>query len=492
MAKNKCLIVLAILALSGMVYLVSGVISVWAAPPANDDFDNAMVIPGLTYSDSMDTSAATMAADDPGFGCYNAQTNSVWYSFTPTYDMIIRTDTDGSSYSTSIGVFTGSRGSLTPIASNCSSGSVSMNVTTGVTYYFMINGLGGGPYPPETGGGTLVFNISEIPAAPNDNFANATAISTVPFSDEIDTNWATTEAGEPIPSCSGGSIDKTIWYVFTPASSALYTAYFANGGGSTALAVYKSVSGNELIEVGCATAGWGWGNVTSQMEAGTTYYFQTFIQWSYWGTSIYFRLELTPPPNANFYYWPGDPNVYENIQFNNYSDDPVGQSFQSSAWDFGDGTTSTEWSPVHRYAADGDYTVTLTVTMNDGRTATTSNQVQVRTHDITITRFIVPQSARAGQTRQISVDLNNKRYPATVEVQLYKSTQSGYVLVGTLTQYVPIRPANRTTNFSFSYTFTSADASLGKVTFRAVAVLVGARDALPADNEVIALPTKVY
>ena len=133
----------------------------------------------------------------------------------------------------------------------------------------------------------------------------------------------------------------------------------------------------------------------------------------------------------------------------------------------------------------------LTVTTNDLRTATISGQVQVRTHDVTITRGIVPQSAKAGQTRQITVELNNKRYPETVEVQLYKSTQSGYELVGTLVLYMPVRPGNRTTVFAFSYTFTDADAALGKINFRAVANLVGARDALPTDNEAISLPTKV-
>jgi hypothetical protein len=50
---------------------------------------------------------------------------------------------------------------------------------------------------------------------------------------------------------------------------------------------------------------------------------------------------------------------------------------------------------------------------------------------------------------------------------------------------------NRTTDFTFSYTFTAGDTSIGKVTFKAVAVLVGARDGLPADNEAIAPPTKV-
>jgi len=56
---------------------------------------------------------------------------------------------------------------------------------------------------------------------------------------------------------------------------------------------------------------------------------------------------------------------------------------------------------------------------------------------------------------------------------------------------VPVRSANRTTDFNFSYTFTSADAQVGKVTFKAVANIFGARDALPADNEAIATPIKV-
>jgi hypothetical protein len=63
--------------------------------------------------------------------------------------------------------------------------------------------------------------------------------------------------------------------------------------------------------------------------------------------------------------------------------------------------------------------------------------------------------------------------------------------VGTLNQQVPVRPSNRTTTFNFSYTFTKDDATMGKVTFKAVANIQGARDALPADNEAIASPTKV-
>lgn len=45
------------------------------------------------------------------------------------------------------------------------------------------------------------------------------------------------------------------------------------------------------------------------------------------------------------------------VTFTNYS-----QNASSYAWDFGDGNTSTEESPVHTYAAGGTYDVTLTAT----------------------------------------------------------------------------------------------------------------------------------
>ncbi len=331
----------------------------------------------------------------------------------------------------------------------------------------------------------MQVNVEEIPPPPNDDFANATTIAALPFSDTADTAGAIREAGEPTSSCAqfnnpGGSV----WYAFTPGQSESVSAFVDNTFFSTDVAVYTGNSLNSLTEVSCRSFG---GRLTFRAEANTTYYFQVAGLFGQ-GGSLRFNLEVTPPPVASFGFSPGDPSIFDTVQFFDQSFDPGEVGFQSQAWDFGDGATATGCCPTHQYAADGDYTVQLTVTTFDGRTDSTSQTVQVRTHDVAIVKLMAPQSASAGQTRTISVDIRNTRYEETVEVQFFKSVPGGFEFIGFLRQTVPVRPANRTTQVLFNYTFTNADASIGKVTFKAVAILLDARDALPADNEAISSP----
>jgi len=54
-----------------------------------------------------------------------------------------------------------------------------------------------------------------------------------------------------------------------------------------------------------------------------------------------------------------------------------GGTISSYAWSFGDGATSTAANPSHTYAANGKYTVTLTVTTQAGASATTTRLITV-------------------------------------------------------------------------------------------------------------------
>jgi len=64
------------------------------------------------------------------------------------------------------------------------------------------------------------------------------------------------------------------------------------------------------------------------------------------------------------------------VPFDDASTDVNGQ-VAAWHWDFGDGETSSERHPLHTYAAPGVYTVTLTVTDNDGLTGATAQPYTV-------------------------------------------------------------------------------------------------------------------
>ena len=485
MNRHKLLQSAAALLLSAALAL-SGVPPTFAAPPTNDNFASAALVSATPFSDSVDNTEATVENGEPG-AC-NWPYRSLWYSFTPSVTGFVRAGLSNSPYGAFIVVYQDTGAGLGGLAFvGCAPyyntpPSVVFNAQAGTTYYVQVAHAWDSP-------GTLTFQLNSVPPPANDNFGEAASISALPFSGAVDTVAATREAGEPVALCESNPQSGTAWYAFTPAASGSISASVFNAPFSTFVAAYTGSSLNSLSPVGCRN----YGRLTFRAEAGVTYYFQVGGLYGQ-GGPLTFTLEVAPAPVANFGFSPGDPSVFDTLQFYDFSYDPGEVGIQSQAWNFGDGATATGCCPTHRYAADGDYTVQHTVTTFDGRRASASQVVQVRTHDVAITKLTVPKTARSGVTREISVAVRNTRYPETVQVQLFKSVPGAsgtFVLVGTLTLYVPVRSANQTTPFVFSYTFTSEDANMGKVTFKAVATIVNARDALPADNEAVAPPTRV-
>ncbi|EFP96474.1 immune inhibitor A domain-containing protein [Vibrio caribbeanicus] len=70
-----------------------------------------------------------------------------------------------------------------------------------------------------------------------------------------------------------------------------------------------------------------------------------------------------------------------NISVTNNSSDPDG-SIESYLWDFGDGNTSTEFSPTWNYSDSGTYTVSLTVVDTEGASHTSSTTVSVKAPNV--------------------------------------------------------------------------------------------------------------
>jgi hypothetical protein len=455
-------------------------------PPANDNFAAAESITELPLFVSADITLAThewWSEPIPSCSWYGIY-QTVWYKLTAPASGLLQAYAMGMTFPAVVAIYSGDElENLTE--KGCGSGNgVSLTIHSGEVYYIQV----GSAYSGVTGSFTL--DLSFQPAPENDDFANALTAGTLPFSYSGNTSGATPQDGEPPASCAYSVALHTVWFSYTPTESRSVMLSLSNYFNDNYLAVFTGNDLASLSEVLCRNYVQ-YNPLAFYAEAGNTYYFQlgSLYDWSYGSYTL--DLNFTPPPSAGIWSSPSDPTIYDLVNFASNSYDPVYMGFTDFWWNFGDGTTTTGNNVTHQFAADGDYTVWHKVQTTDQRTAETTQVIQVRTHDVGIAKFNVPQSARSGQTRTITVGLSNKLYPEDVVAELWKSSPGGYVFVGRLQQSVPVRPGNRTTEFSFNYTFTPADAAQGSVTFKAFAYLQGYRDALPGDNEVNAPPTRV-
>ena len=150
------------------------------AAPANDPFASPVALTGLAGTVTGSNASATKETGEPLHAGYTGGA-SVWYRWTPRVSGNVTMKTEGSSYDTLLGLYTGSTvGALTTIAANDDYSTpgglywstITTPVTAGTTYAIAIDGYGA-----QTGNITLNWVLTPTTATTPDPPTAVTATS---------------------------------------------------------------------------------------------------------------------------------------------------------------------------------------------------------------------------------------------------------------------------------------------------------------------------
>ena len=262
-----------------------------APPPPNNAVETATVIGDLPYFEQYNTYSATSAASDPTPSCGTNVGASVWYEYTPTVDQGLMVSAADSSYSVVASIWVDNGGTLveldcdenlvTPTATYVAE--VESPVIAGTTYYIMIGGSNG-----DTGD----MDLKAFAFVPNDFVQSATIISSLPFSDALNTFGAISNVGDPVPSCA--FVSKTVWYQYTPTTPGMLTVDSIGSDYNTVISVWTGdISGYptlNLTEVGCdddIDAMTVQSEVSALLIAGETYHIMVGGEFGAWGELVF-------------------------------------------------------------------------------------------------------------------------------------------------------------------------------------------------------------
>ncbi|ESP86882.1 PKD domain-containing protein [Candidatus Halobonum tyrrellensis] len=116
-------------------------------------------------------------------------------------------------------------------------------------------------------------------------------------------------------------------------------------------------------------------------------------------------------PSASFTVSPDAPEAGQSVSFDASASSDADGSVASYAWNFGDGDSATGATPAHTFDSAGEYTVELTVTDDDGGTATATRTVSVSAAltpaDFQVSGLTVPSSVAQGDTVAVSATVEN-------------------------------------------------------------------------------------
>lgn len=232
-------------------------LSVEAIPtPPNDDITDATPVDGLPFGSDVWLTDATRTAADPPCGAGP----TVWYRFVPTETQIVRVTANGD-LSPVLGAYAGDPGQLQELG--CATEFLPMldfEAEAGRTYHVLLGGL----TTADTGNAFVQMEVAPPPAPPNDDVANATEFTALPFTHEVDATSAWTSPDDP--EC-GWNVRATLWYRFTPTSDTAVNVEVPSSVGPS-IGVYHGQPGT-WTEVACARDS---ERLTFAAHAGTTYY----------------------------------------------------------------------------------------------------------------------------------------------------------------------------------------------------------------------------
>jgi subtilisin family serine protease len=260
----------------------------------NDNFANRIFLDGLPVSTTGSNIGATAEPEEPS---QSGLINSVWWSWTAPSTGTVTFDTIGSNFDTWLSVFTGSAlPNLSLIGFDDEGGGngtslVSLNAIAGTTYQIAVDGW-------SSNTNEIALNIV-VPPPPNDNFANAIALTGETATTTGSNREATEEVGEPTQS----GITNSAWWSWTAPTTGLYNIDTRGSNFDTYLSVFTGSDLPNLTLIGVDDDGEA--NKTSLVSlnatAGTTYRIAVD---GYSDATGAIQLNVAPPPppppNDNF------------------------------------------------------------------------------------------------------------------------------------------------------------------------------------------------
>ncbi len=488
--KKIIFITLTIIMIFGLLWVVPQTHPAEAAAPDNDEFENARIITSLPFTDTVDTTEATINPLDPIY-VGNSPQKSVWYRFTPSQNMNVVPISSKSNYANSIGIYTGDYATgLTTVYFQYGVYEIPCPLYAGVTYYFQIT-MVSSTYPlPEDERAILIFELTQRIGPENDFFTDATVIDNLPYSINVNLRNAWYEENEPLaPTGFFGTCDQTVWYKYIPVvDEIVYGSAYSRLRKSLLVTTTNNLSDmhNEFPRV----------NQYEQFAfhaiPGETYYLQ-FCAYDEGLEEFPLYLSDVELVSPYFYTNPSYPYGAATVEFCDNSYDPAGSPMVYYWWDFGDGTTleSIDACVKHWYAEDGEYFIWHKVQPEVGLPAEMGELITLESHDVSAAYVKTPYWLEVGKTYQFHVGVQSKYTYEDVRVYLFMLSRTGEMAIG----YVDvdyITPEKGTVNVPFEYTVTPEDAKKGIVVFKEQVYLGRNIDRDKSNNKAYSFPVMIF